>query len=446
MGPRLVLLLSVLALVLLGLVMVYSTSSVNAIEGGLSVTYYIVRQLAFTLIGAFLAVLAWRVFPYYVWFGKPLWIAYVAACLLLLLTAAYGTANYGATRWLEIGPFSLQPSEFAKIVFLLMTARIVTQYVEGEIELRSALIQGVVLVLVVVVILVLKVQSDLGTTAIIMVGVFAVMWIGGISWKILLGVALAGLIGVIFLIAGTDYRADRMVYLDPWNDGQGGYGAGYNIIRSYYAIAEGGVLGVGLGNSHEKFQYLFASESDFIFAILCEELGMVGALIVIALFIAFLVAGLRISASAPDLFGKLVAGGCTTMIAFQAFLNIGCVIGVLPTTGKPLPFISSGGSSMMSVMIMVGLILGVSRATEEAHDVYEDRRADFRLVHSDGRPFAYEGVEVSEGVSYRDDSLGRSRGASRGRGGRRADTSESRGKRGGYDDFSRIEMPRSTRR
>lgn len=445
MGPRLVFLLSVLALVLLGLVMVYSTSSVNAIEEGLSVTHFIARQAVYTVIGVLLAFAAWRFFPYHVWFGKPLAFAYVLAALLLAVTWFAGTENYGATRWLQIGPFSLQPSEFAKITFLLMTARIITQYVNGEIERNAAVLQVAGLVLIPVVVLVLKVQSDLGTTAIIMVGLFAILWIAGISGKLLVSLFVGAFAAGLILIFGTDYRAGRMVYLNPWDDGQGGYGAGYNIIRSYYAIAAGGIFGVGLGNSHEKFQYLFASESDFIYAILCEELGMVGALAVIGLFIAFLVSGLRISMNAPDLHGRLVAGGCTIMIAFQAFLNIGCVIGVLPTTGKPLPFISSGGSSMMATMIMVGLILGVSRAAEKQLDVYEDRRADLRLIHSEGRPFDYDGVEVSEGFSYRGPSSGGGRAAvynqaSRGRGG------ASRGGLGGNDDLSRIEMPRTMRR
>lgn len=380
-GPRLILGLSVFALVLIGLVMVYSTSSVNAIDEGLSSTYYIARQLLYTLIGVVLAFLVWKLLPHRIWAGRAVWFVWGGAILLLAATAVAGTENYGATRWLKLGPLSLQPSEFAKIAFILVAARILTDYLDGLIEFRAAAIEGILFVLIPVIFLVLGFQSDLGTTAIILVGVYGLLWVGGVSWKALIGLAVAGVAFVLFFIFGTDYRSDRLVYLDPWNDGENGYGTGYNIIRSYYAIAEGGLFGVGLGGSHEKYQYLFASESDFIFAILSEELGMAGALFVIGLFVAVLVAGLRVSATSGDTLGKLIAAGCTIMLVFQAFLNIGCVIGVLPTTGKPLPFISSGGSSMMSSMILVGLILSVSKAAEEP-SVYERRRADLRLVRS----------------------------------------------------------------
>ena len=206
--------------------------------------------------------------------------------------------------------------------------------------------------------------------------------------------------------------------------------------------AEGGLVGVGLGNSHEKFQYLFASESDFIFAIIGEELGLVGALVVIALFLGVLFAGLSIAERASDEIGSMIAGGCTVMLVFQAFLNIACVIGVFPTTGKPLPFISSGGTSMLASFILVGLVLSVSAADAEP-SIYEQRRADLRLVKQErggapsrdrqrdrgrdggwggdraGRPSGRGAGRGSAGRSGRDDRTGRSRGRrSRSEGGR----------------------------
>lgn len=375
------LMLVVLALVLIGLVMVYSTSSVNAIEEGLSTTYYIVRQLIYTAIGLGLAVFLFKVIPYQWWGGRWVWIAWGVALVLLVLTATIGIEEYGAKRWLGVGTFTIQPSEFVKIALVLMAARILADMRAETITPSAALAQAFILVLAPVLLL-YATQSDLGTTLIILIGVYAVMWLGEVPSKVMIGLAVAGFLFALYAVFGTGYRSDRMVYLNPWDDGQGGYGTGYNIIRSYYALAEGGLIGVGLGNSHEKFQYLFASESDFIFAILGEELGMVGALLVIMLFMAFLYAGLRIARSAPDDLGVMIAGGLAIMLVFQAFLNIGCVIGVLPTTGKPLPFISSGGSSMMSSMIIVGLILSVSRAAEEEASVYERRREDLRVVRA----------------------------------------------------------------
>lgn len=381
LGPRIILMLAVLALVLIGLVMVYSTSSVNAIEEGLSTTHYIVRQVAFTLIGLGLAVVLYKFIPYRWWGGKWVWIVWGVAVVLLILTALIGIEEYGAKRWLGVGSFTIQPSEFVKIAFVLMAARILYDARNETITSTAALAQAIVLIIVPVMLLYLT-QSDLGTTLIILIGVYAVMWLGEVPSKAMIALAVVGFLFALYAVFGTGYRSDRMVYLNPWDDGQGGYGTGYNIIRSYYALAEGGLFGVGLGNSHEKYQYLFASESDFIFAILGEELGMAGCLLVIGLFLTVLYAGLRIARSAPDDLGVMIAGGLVIMLVFQAFLNMGCVIGVLPTTGKPLPFVSHGGSSMMSSMIIVGLILSVSRAAEEEAAMYERRRDDLRVVRA----------------------------------------------------------------
>ena len=191
-------------------------------------------------------------------------------------------------------------------------------------------------------------------------------------------------VGVLFALVAivfTGYRSDRMLFLDPWDDGEGGYGNGWQLIHSFYAFADGGLFGVGIGNSREKYLWLPEAETDFIFAIIGEELGLVGALAVVALFMLLLWAGMRIARSAPDNFGAMVAGSCTIMIVFQAFLNIGCVIGLLPTTGKPLPFISSGGSSLIATLIMVGLVLSVSQAAG-APSVYDRRRDDLRVVRA----------------------------------------------------------------
>ena len=224
-----------------------------------------------------------------------------------------------------------------------------------------------------------KTQSDLGTTMICIVAILAVLWYGELPIGIF--VIILALIFVFGLIAmfGTGYRADRWSFLNPWDDGQGGYGSGYNIMHSYFAFSEGGIFGVGLGNGHEKYQYLFASDSDFVFAVIGEELGMVGCLAVIALFLGVLYTGTLIARSARDDFSMMIAGGLTIALVFQAFLNIACAIGVFPTTGKPLPFISSGGSSILASLIMVGLILSVSRDAASS-DEFDRRRSSLRVV------------------------------------------------------------------
>lgn len=376
LGPRLLLGLSVLALVVIGLVMVYSASSIEAIDEGTNPESYLVKQIQFVIIGAIGMVILWKVIPYRLYIGPFLWFVWGAAVFLLVLVAVMGSVGLGAQRWLELGPVRLQPSEFAKIAFVLVMAKIMFNYRNGDLEFKAAAGQAILLVVAPMLFL-YATQSDLGTTLICIVGIFTVLWIGEVPMKYILGVVAAGV--VFALLAMTvGYRADRMIFLDPWQDY---YGDGFQLIRSFYAFAEGGVFGVGLGNSREKFLYLPEAETDFIFAIIGEELGLIGALVVVALFLALLYAGIRISLNAPDAFGAMIAGGLTVMLVFQAFLNIGCVIGVLPTTGKPLPFISSGGSSLIASLFMVGLILAVSDGSGGL-TVYEQRRQDLRVVRA----------------------------------------------------------------
>ena len=204
-----------------------------------------------------------------------------------------------------------------------------------------------------------RTQSDLGTTAICFVGILAVMWMGGVSRRVIFACLGVAVLGGLVAIFGTGYRSDRLVFMDPWNDGEGGYGTGYNIIRSYYALAEGGIFGVGLGNSHEKFQYLFASESDFIFAVICEELGFLGGGAVIGLYAFFMYRIIRIAERTKDTYGYLIVIGLGAMFFFQIFENIGMTIGIMPVTGITLPFISSGGTSVIMNMIALGLIISV---------------------------------------------------------------------------------------
>lgn len=377
-GPRLVMLLVVLALTLLGFVMIYSASSISAITEESGQASYLIDQLVFAVIGIAAAFVLWKVIPYRVWAGPAVWIIWGVAIVLLVLTAALGLTALGAQRWLLLGPISLQPSEFVKIALILMAARLFSDLRAGVIDQRAFIGQVLVLVVAPTGFLFLT-QSDLGTTAIIAVGVLGVMWLGEVPLRIMLITVGALVLFAIIAVVGSSYRGDRFLYLNPWNDGEGGQGAGYQIIHSYYAFAEGGVFGSGLGNSREKYLYLPESETDFIYAIIGEELGLVGALLVIVAFLVLLWAGLRIARAATDDFGAMIAGALTIMLVFQAFLNIGCAIGVFPTTGKPLPFISSGGSSLIASFMMVGIIMSVSDDSA-GKDMYERRREDFRVV------------------------------------------------------------------
>lgn len=414
MAPRLLLVLSVFALTLIGLVMVYSASSIESISETGAATSYVVKQLGFAFGGMLFCVFVAKCIPYRLWAGKLTWVIWGIACFLIILTAAIGTEGLGAQRWVNIGPISLQPSEFAKIAFVLMAARILFDYRKGALTPKNLLVQiGVLIVLPIL--FLYKTQSDLGTTAICLIGILAVMWIGEVPLKTILitlgALFVLGIIATFFV----GYRSDRMVFINPWNDGEAGYGGGYQLIHSFYAFSEGGLFGVGLGNSREKYLYLPEAETDFIFAIIGEELGFIGAMFVLVLFLVVLYAGVRIAKGAPDNFGAMLAGSITVMIVFQAFLNIGCVIGMLPTTGKPLPFISSGGSSLLASFIMVGLILSVSYGAQMP-SIYDRRRADLRVVRAtstDVRSGSFDAPPQTKRFAHPDSSSSRAQRAQR---------------------------------
>lgn len=383
MVPRIVLLLSVLALMLIGFVMIYSASSVTAITEASSLeeanpTKEAFSQILYALLGIALALVLWKVVSYRAYRGVLLIAIWVATMVLLALTWIMGVTALGAQRWLSLGPIGLQPSEFAKVCFVMTAACIMSDVRDGRISFWRGVGYMAAFVLAPLVFLYWS-QSDLGTTVICFVGILSALWLGEVPAKPFI-ILLAGICAFVAIgIFAVGYRSDRMIYLNPWNDGENGQGTGYQIIHSYYAFAEGGLFGVGLGNSHEKFSYLPEAETDFVFSIIGEELGLVGALVVVLLFLAFLWAGLQIARQAPDNFGTMLAGALTIMIVFQAFLNIGCVIGVLPTTGKPLPFISAGGSSLIATLAAVGIILAVSQAAA-GPSIYDKRRADLRVV------------------------------------------------------------------
>lgn len=371
-----------LALVLLGLVMIFSASSIKAVYEGESATSYLTKQLMFAAVGGMVAVVC-AFMPGEFWRNPIIVTTAVAlAYILLIATAIWGIEELGAKRWLAIGPASMQPSEFAKISFVLAMAYLWDALNRGVFDIRTFLVYGAVALLMPLAILYMA-QSDLGTTCIILVGIIAVLWLGELPSKyFFLAIALILLFGVGSIL-GTGYRSARFAYLDPWNDGNGGYGDGWQIIQSYCALANGGLFGVGIGNSTQKYLYLPYAETDFIFAVIGEELGFIGAFAVIFLFLVFLWAGLMMARTLDDTFKSTLVGGLTAMIVFQAFLNIGCVVGLFPVTGKPLPFISSGGSSVIASLMMVGIIISVARSAGTG-SIHQRRRDDFRVVRMNG--------------------------------------------------------------
>ena len=385
-----VLLVATVFLTLFGIVMIYSASTVEALVNESGSPWAKMRnQAIFALIGFGLLFGFWKAVPASFWNDDspgPRMLLYGGWAVLLglnILVRIIGNDALGAYRWINIGPFSLQPSEFMKIAIVVMAARCMARYQNGAISggtcaLGLALFAGAPLAVIV------GAQSDLGTTIICVVTVVALTIIGGAPWwavGLLVAVMLAAVVAMIFI---TPYRMQRiMLFMDPWNDGEGGQGSGRQLIHARYALALGGLFGVGLGNSVEKYLYLPEPETDFIFAIVGEELGLVGALAVVAAFVAILWAGVHIAFAATDNFSMLLALGCTIMLVFQACLNICCVIGIAPVTGKPLPFLSAGGSSLISSLLLVGRIQSVAPQAELPTEA-ERRRSELRVVRSQG--------------------------------------------------------------
>lgn len=383
LGPRLMFILAVVALCILGLVMVYSASSIMAhndvsVTGGDS-AYYLKRQAIFLFVGVIACVVLAKI-PYNVWGKLPVFVALWLIAVLMLAATAFGlgVAALGAARSIMIGPFALQPAEFAKIAVVIAVAALLASQRENPMSFRRFVV--LIIFAIVVPIALIYRQPDLGTAIILAVGILAVLLLTGVPMGIILGIVGILIAYVVFVCIAQPYHIDRIVSMfDPWLDP---LGDGYQSIQSLYAFGSGGIFGTGLGLSRQKYLYLPYAHTDFIFAVIGEELGLIGAAITAGLFGLFILGGMRICRNAPDLFGCALAGGMTTMIGFQACVNMMCVIGIAPVTGKALPFISYGGSSIVATMIMVGIVLSVSFQSRVG--VQHEKRRDDLLVFDGG--------------------------------------------------------------
>ncbi len=354
-SARYLLLAAAVFLTLFGLVMIYSASFATAAIGNDNSWYFIWRQVAFAVLGA---LFAWAIARYdYRLLDAKAKLIWGASLVLLLATLAFGVERNGARRWLAVGPFTLQPSEFAKLACILVVAALVVQWSRGRIDTKALLVRTLVAVGVPAGLIML--QPDLGTTITLVAAVALVLILGGISGRWIAAVTTGGAALVAIMIAVEPYRMKRIfAYLDPWADPQG---KGYQIIQALLAFGTGGIDGVGLGLSRQKFFYLPEAHTDFILAIIGEETGLIGTTVLLLGIAIFVLAGFRIALGSRDRFGMLIAGAITGTFGLQAFMNMAAVTGVLPVTGKPLPFVSYGGTSMIVTMMSLGLLLSVSR-------------------------------------------------------------------------------------
>lgn len=356
--PDFLLFCTVMALLALGLVMVFSASEVSAyyrFDG--DIFYFFKKQLLWALLGIGVMFLLMN---YDFWkLRKLVWIALGGsfALLVLVLIPGIGKTVNGAQRWINLGLFAFQPSEIIKLSLVLYVAYL-TSIQRSYIRTFTKGLLPHLVVLGLACMLILA-QPDLGTAMAAAGTVYIMLFAAGAKGKHLVNLGLAGVTAVGVAIALEPYRLSRfLAFLDPFKDPKG---TGYHIIQSLYAIGSGGFFGRGLGNGLQKHNYLPEQHTDFIYAVINEELGFLGGSLVILLFILFIWRGLRVAITNPDPFGSMLAVGLTSMVALQAVVNIGVVTGSLPITGITLPFISFGGTSLVFTMAGVGMLLNISR-------------------------------------------------------------------------------------
>jgi cell division protein FtsW len=359
-----VLFTATLLLVCTSVVMVYSASAVIAMERFQQPYLFLFKQAAWLLIGLSLVSIVMRID--YRCYRQPLVICaglgIVAVALIIVL---FVPPVKGASRWLGIGPLGVQPSELAKIVIILFTAALLERRMDRIDDMGYSLLPiGVVTGAIVGLILV---EPDLGTAVSVMVICAAMVFAAGVSYRYVFGLFLVSLPAFYFVVMATEYRRQRVLaFLDPWNDP---LGHGFQMIQSMIAVGTGGLFGRGLMGGVQKLFYLPEPHNDFIYAVIAEELGLVGATMVLVCFGVITWRGLRTALRAPDRFGAFVAVGLTVMIAFQAFFNISVVLGMAPTKGIPLPFVSAGGSSLLINLIGMAILLNVSQHASSSHVV-----------------------------------------------------------------------------
>jgi cell division protein FtsW len=359
------LILITLTLLVIGVVMIYSASAVLAGRQYGDSLFFIKRQMLWAS-GGMIAMIAVSRVPYGFWQGMALPLVLGAVILLVLvLVPGIGIEVNGSRRWLRLGSLTLQPSELTRLCAVIYLARYLVKK-RGRLDdffrdfLPPMIVIGAVLALIMG-------ESDLGTAAVMGMVAGLMLFIGGARWRHLWGMGLLAAPVLYAMIMKIGYRRQRMLaFLDPWRDPTD---SGFQMIQSFLALGGGGPVGMGLGEGRQKLFFLPYPHTDFIYAVIGEELGLMGTLAVLVLFLALAWRGMSISLRAPDPFGRHLAFGLTMMIVVQALINMAVVTGLLPTKGLTLPFLSYGGSSLMANMIAIGILWNISRAAYDQRGI-----------------------------------------------------------------------------
>ena len=352
-----VLFLATALLLCVSVVMVYSASAVLAVGRFQQPPwFFLLKQVIWAVLGIGLLGVAMRV-DYRLLRRPPVIYGALAITVVALIVVFFGPAINGTRRWFSVAGVGIQPSEFAKVAVILFVAATLERRMDSMDRAARALAPVVLVTGVVCGLIVL--EPDFGTAFTLLMIVGTMVFAAGLPYRYLAALSLF-LVPLLFaVLVSAPYRVQRLLaFLDPWADPQG---AGYQVIQSQIAVGTGGLLGQGLMAGVQKLFYLPHPHTDFIYAVIAEETGLLGALVVLLCFGVILWRGLDIAASAPDRFGAFLAVGITMMVTFQAFFNISVVLGLLPTKGIPLPFVSAGGSSLLINLLAMGVLLNVSQ-------------------------------------------------------------------------------------
>jgi cell division protein FtsW len=348
--------LATLALVCASVVMVYSASALVALERFQQPYLFVTKQVMWALLGIAVLSIVMRV-DYHTYRNETVVWTLLGIVTLLLIAVLFSRPVNGSRRWFGIGGFGIQPSELAKLAAIVFTAMILERRMHRVNEIRYALLPiGIIVALLVGLILI---EPDLGTAVTLLTVTGLMIFAAGLSYRYIAGAVLLSLPALYVLVWSAEYRRRRfLAFLDPWADP---LGDGFQIIQSLIAVGTGGVSGRGLMAGVQKLFYLPEPHTDFIFAVIGEELGLIGTTVVLACFCVIAWRGLRTAMLAPDSFGAFLALGITMMIVVQAFVNMSVVLGLMPTKGITLPLVSNGGSSMLINLMALGVLLNVSQ-------------------------------------------------------------------------------------
>ena len=343
--------IGVVVISLFGLFMVFSSSNIWALYKYHNAYKYVINQGIFFILGLimmyFVSKVDYRIYQKY----ANTFILICIILLILVLIPGIGSVRNGSRSWFKIGSFGIQPSEFTKLALIIFTSKYLVK--------NKKMLPIIIFTLFIFALIML--QPDFGTGSVLVMSIFGLLFVGGMKISFIVKMASIGFIGVVLLIIIAPYRLARILsFLDPWSDP---LGSGFQIIQSLYAIGPGGLFGMGVGNSIQKYFYLPEPQTDFIFSIISEEFGFLGVLIVVLLFLFIIINGLIISYKTDDLFGKYLSFGIIFSLSFQALLNLMVVVGLIPVTGVTLPFLSYGGSSLLITMISMGIIINISKNT-----------------------------------------------------------------------------------